>query len=55
MKNENMEEALKCLNLERILDAQLAGKQKAEEWNLEDMVNEENKTPASCGEVVVVD
>ena len=50
-----MEEALKCWNLERILDAELAGKQKAEEWTLEDMVNEENENPTSCGEVVVVD
>ena len=54
-KKEKMEEALKCWNLERILDTELACKQKGGEWTLEDMVNERNLNPTSCGEVVVVD
>ena len=54
-KKENMEEALKCWNLERILDAELAGKHKTEAQTLEDMVNEEDDNPKKCGEVVIVD
>ncbi len=40
-KKENTEEALKCWNLERIIDAEQQGKDAPSELKLEDLLNEE--------------
>ena len=40
-KKENTEEALKCWNLERIIDAEQQGKDAPSELNMEDLLNEE--------------
>ena len=40
-KKENTEEALKCWNLERIIDAEQLGKDTPSELKLEDLLNEE--------------
>ncbi len=40
-KKENTEEALKCWNLERIIDAEQLGKDAPSELKLEDLLNEE--------------
>jgi hypothetical protein len=40
-KKENTEEALKCWNLERIIDAEQQGKDASSELKLEDLLNEE--------------
>ena len=40
-KKENTEEALKCWNLERIIDAEQQGKDAPSELTLEDILNEE--------------
>ncbi len=40
-KKENTEEALKCWNLERIIDAEQQGKDTPSELMLEDILNEE--------------
>ena len=53
-KKENTKEALKCWNLEHILDAELSGKKKPEEWTLEYMINEEHGSPLSSDNVVIV-
>ena len=40
-KKENTEEALKCWNLERIIDAEQQGKDAPSELKMEDLLNEE--------------
>ncbi len=40
-KTENTEEALKCWNIERIIDAEQQGKDAPSELNMEDLLNEE--------------
>ena len=40
-KKENTEEASKCWNLERIIDAEQQGKDAPSELNMEDLLNEE--------------
>ena len=40
-KKENTEEALKCWNLQRIIDAEQQGKDAPSELKLEDLLNEE--------------
>jgi hypothetical protein len=40
-QQENTEEALKCWNLERIIDAEQQGKDAPSELNMEDLLNEE--------------
>ncbi len=40
-KKENTEEALKCLNLKRIIDAEQQGKDAPSELKMEDLLNEE--------------
>ena len=40
-KKENTEEALKCWNLERIIDAEQQGKDAPSELKFEDLLNEE--------------
>ncbi len=40
-KKENTEEALKCWNIERIIDAEQQGKDAPSELKLEDLLNEE--------------
>lgn len=47
-KEENLNEALKCWNLERILDAELLGKQVPRELTVEDLLN--GGTPSSNGD-----
>ena len=53
-KKENTEEALKCWNLEHILDAELSCKKKLEVWTLENMVDEEHGSSLSSDDVVIV-
>ena len=38
------EDALKCFNLERILDAELIGNTAPDDLKMEDLVNEDNET-----------
>ncbi len=40
-KKENIEEALKCWNLKRIIDAEQQGKDAPSELNMEDLLNDE--------------
>ncbi len=40
-KKENTEEALKCWNLERIIDAEQQGKDAPSELKIKDLLNEE--------------
>jgi hypothetical protein len=40
-KKENTEEALKCWNVERIIDVEQQGKDAPSELNMEDLLNEE--------------
>jgi len=40
-KKESTEEALKCWNLEHIIDAEQQGKDAPSELNMEDLLNEE--------------
>ncbi len=56
-KKENTEEALKCWNLERIIDAEQQGKDAPSELTLEDILNEEGSRAsdnAKDGEEVTV-
>ena len=48
-KEENTTEALKCWNLERILDAELLGKQMPPELTIEDLLNGGTPTSTDCG------
>ena len=51
-KKENTEDALKCWNLERILESESLGIQMPAELTLDDLVNEERETTE---EVVLID
>ena len=55
-KKEKTEEALKCWNLGHILDVEMSGKKKPEEWTLEDVINEEHGgSPLRSDDVATVD
>ena len=60
-KKENTEEALKCWNLERIIDAEQQGKDAPSELNMEDLLNKEtgrdreDKNEKAAGGVTFID
>ena len=54
-KKENTQKALKCQNLEHILDAELAGKKKLEECTMDDVINLEHGSPLCSDDVDIVD
>ena len=53
-KKENTAEALKCWNLERIIDAEMLGKPPPPELTLEELVQEENSAATSIGNDAIV-
>ena len=56
-KKENTAEALKCWNLERIIDAEMLGKPPPPELTLDELAQEENSaaTSTSNDAIVVLD
>ena len=53
-KKKNTVEALKCWNLERIIDAEMLGKPPPPELTLEELVQEENSAATSIGNDAIV-
>ena len=49
-KKENTVEALKCWNLERIIDAELMGDSHPSEITMEELIQEEGETISTSGE-----
>lgn len=54
-KKENAEEALKCWNLERVIEADAFGKPAPKELTMEKFMEDEAQEQSSSKEVVVVD